>query len=176
VRLALLADSHIPFQLPCLPEKLLERIAGVQLILHAGDLVTGRVLDELQSVAPTLAVAGNCDPRSLRHDLPERRTERLEEWTVGLAHGHQPHALQDRYIGHGYDDPAMALFYRLMREQLPEAEIIVFGHFHRPVVKRLQGVWFVNPGAVAPSYGRSTFALMTLGQDVSVEIVDLTAS
>ncbi len=136
MRIALLSDTHVPTPLPRLPERLLAQLVGVDAILHAGDLVSSSVVETLSRIAPTTAVAGNMDPPEVAHALPDRVTLRSGGRLIGLQHGHQHHALQDRYIGLGYDAPEMELFYQAMAAQLPNAEIVVFGHFHTPVVRR----------------------------------------
>jgi len=173
MRIALLSDTHVPIGLSDLPGALLERLEGVDRILHAGDLVRLSVVDRLATIATTTAVAGNMDPPEVRATLRDRETIVLAGRTVGLAHGHQPHAMQSRYIGCNYDDEAFDVFYETMAAQLPEAEIIVFGHFHRPVVKRWRGILFVNPGAIAPPHPRATYAILDLGEDIDVRIVDV---
>ncbi len=173
MKIGLVADTHVPTSIPRLPETLLARLEGVDAILHAGDLVRQAVLETLREIAPTTAVAGNMDPPEVARRLPDRVTLDLTGRSIGLKHGHQPHALQDRYIGLGYDAPEMELFYRAMAKQLPDAEVIVFGHFHAPVVTRWNDRLFVNPGAVAPTHGRSTFALLELGTGIEARIVEL---
>ena len=173
MRIALLSDTHVPAGLPELPGMLLERLDGVDRILHAGDLVRLSVVEQLASIAPTTAVAGNMDPPEVRARLRDRETLTLAGRTIGLAHGHQPHALQSHYIGHNYDDEAFDLFYATMAAQLPGAEVIVFGHFHRPVVKRWHEILFVNPGAIAPPHRSATYAILDLGDELDVRIVDL---
>ena len=175
MKIALVSDTHIPTSLARLPEQLLDRLdlESVDTILHAGDIVRLDVLDALERIAPTTAVAGNMDPPEVATVLPDRAILRLGGRTIGMKHGHQRHALQDRYIGLGYDAPEMELFYQAMATQLPDAEIIVFGHFHAPVVKRWNDRLFVNPGSVAPTHGHSTFALLDLGAEVDARIVEL---
>ena len=178
MRIALVSDTHIPASLAQLPKDLLARLdlESVDTILHAGDIVRLEVIEALERIAPTTAVAGNMDPPELAAVLPDHAILHLGGRTIGLKHGHQRHALQDRYIGLGYDAPEMELFYQAMAAQLPDAEIIVFGHFHAPVVKRWNDRLFVNPGSVAPTHGRSTFALLDLGAEVDVRIVELNLS
>jgi len=176
MRIALISDTHVPTALADLPAALLSRIEGVDAILHAGDLVRASVVDTLRRIAPTTAVAGNMDPPEVAAALPDRTVVRLGGRAIGLKHGHQRHALQNRYIGRDYDAPEMDMFYQAMATQLPEAEIIVFGHFHAPVIKHWNDLLFINPGAVAPSRGRSTFALLDLDPEVRVQIIDLPAA
>ena len=173
MRIALVADTHVPTSIARLPDALLSRLDRVDAILHAGDLVRYSVVEALSRIAPTTAVAGNMDPPEVSHRLPDRITLDLAGRSIGLQHGHQPHALQDRYIGLGYDAPEMELFYRAMATQLPDAEIIVFGHFHAPIVRRWNDRLFVNPGAIVPARGRSTFALLELGAKLDARIVEL---
>ena len=173
MRIALVSDTHVPASLADLPEGLLAHLEGVDAILHAGDLVSPSVVETLSRIAPTTAVLGNMDPPEVTRTLPDRATLRLGGRSIGLKHGHQRHALQDRYIGLGYDAPEMELFYHAMAAQLPDAEIVVFGHFHAPVVRRWNDRLFINPGAVVPTHGRSTFAFLELGAEVDVQIVEL---
>ncbi len=173
MRIGLVADTHVPTSIPSLPGALLAWLEGVDAILHAGDLVRHTVVETLEEIAPTTAVAGNMDPPDVARRLPDRITLDFSGRSIGLKHGHQPHALQDRYIGLDYDAPEMELFYRAMAAQLPDAEVIVFGHFHVPVVTRWNDRLFVNPGAVAPTNGRSTFALLELGAELDARIIEL---
>ena len=173
MRIAVLSDTHVPGSLRTLPDDLLTRLQGVDRILHAGDITTPGILDRLEKIAPTTAVVGNMDPPAMRLRLNEREILELGGHTLGLAHGHQRHALQDRYIGSAYDDPAFDLFYQAMSTQLPGAHIILFGHFHRPVIRRWQEILFINPGSIAPPHAYPTFAILELEDDVDARIVEL---
>jgi len=173
VRIGIVSDTHVPISIPSLPDSLLDRLSGVDLILHAGDLVSLDVLDRLNRIAPTTAVFGNMDPPEVCERLSRQESVAIAGRSIGLKHGHQRHDLQRRYITSDYDAPEFDLFYQAMATQLPDADIIVFGHFHRPLVKEWNGITFINPGAVAPSHGRSTFAILELGDRVDVKIVGL---
>lgn len=172
-RVGIVSDTHVPVSLPSLPDRLLTELSGVDLILHAGDLVSLDVLDELDRIAPTTAVFGNMDPPEVRERLRAQETIEVAGRSIGLKHGDQRHELQRRYIALDYDAPEFELFYQAMASQLPGAEIIVFGHFHRPLAREWNGITFINPGAVAPSHGRSTFAVLELNGGMKVRIVEL---
>lgn len=174
MRIGLVSDTHVPSQLAELPPKLLDELRGVDAILHAGDLVTLEVLDLLNVIAPTTAVAGNMDPPEAARRLGRERILRMEGRAIGLKHGDQSHSLQDRYIGLDYDAPEFELFFQAMATQLPDAKIIVFGHFHAPLIRQWRDRLFINPGAVASSPGRSSFGVLTLeASGVEARIVDL---
>ena len=173
MKIALVSDTHIPQHLRQLPDDLLTQIEGVDAILHAGDIASNHVLNTLSAIAPVTAVAGNSDPPEVARTLSDKQVLHLGGRTIGLKHGHQPHELQSHYFDASYESSEMELFYQLMAAQLPKAEIIVFGHFHRSVVRHWNDITFINPGAVAPSRGGSSFALLELGETVNVRILPL---
>ena len=175
MKIALVSDTHIPKSLKRLPDELLTQIEGVDAILHAGDIASNHVLNTLSAIAPVTAVAGNSDPPEVTRTLSNQEVIQLDGRTVGLKHGHQPHGVQSHYIGQPYDSPEMEVFFQLMASQLPTAEIIVFGHFHRSVVRQWNDITFINPGAVAPGHGGSSFALLELGESINVRIIPLAA-
>lgn len=70
MRIGVISDTHVPVRARALPGEVFRIFAGVDLILHAGDLVTLDVLDELQAVAPVLAVRGNVDHPEVQERLP----------------------------------------------------------------------------------------------------------
>jgi len=170
MRIGLVSDTHVPMQLAALPKALLKGLEGVDAILHAGDLVSLAVIEQLAEIAPVTAVAGNMDPPEVTAHLGSRRLVELGGRRIGLQHGHQTPALQSRYIGLPYDAPEFELFFQAIAAQLPKAEIVVFGHFHVPLVKTWRDRLFVNPGAVAPSRARSSYALLAIdGSEATVQ-------
>src|SRR5512143_623838 len=83
--LGVIADSHIPDRMPDLPPGVFAALAGVEAILHAGDVSIQRVLDALAAIAPVYAVAGN---RDFLLKLPLDRQLTFDGVTIGLTHGH----------------------------------------------------------------------------------------
>jgi putative phosphoesterase len=105
---------------------------GVDLILHAGDLVVPDVLAELRSIAPVEAVAGNNDPAELVAELGTARLLELAGYRIGLTHGH---------LGTGKTTPERAL------SQFPGADCVVFGHSHMPYCQWHGETLAFNPGS-----------------------------
>lgn len=134
-----------------------EALAGVEIILHAGDVGEG-VLDELAVIAPTFAVRGNTDAP----DDPRLRAELVREVggvTVHVSHGHET----------GSPTPEKLL------ARYPH-DVLVYGHTHRQLVTRAGGRLVVNPGAAGarrfnlrPSVARLTI----LGGRAEVELIEL---
>jgi putative phosphoesterase len=106
-----------------------DALAGVELILHAGDVGGDAILDELEVIAPVLAVYGNTDV-----PFDPRLTESIER-EIGGARVHVSH-------GHELGSPTP----EKLLERYP-ADVIVYGHTHRQLVVRADGRLVVNPGA-----------------------------
>jgi uncharacterized protein len=131
VRLAIISDTHLPRGTRRLP---LEHLRDVDAILHAGDLMTVAVLDELTALGPpVVAVHGNVDEAALRARLPERRVFDADGARIGLVHD---------------AGPAKGRLAR-MRAAFPDCAAVVFGHSHIPLLERDEGSGFqiFNPGS-----------------------------
>ena len=122
-------------------------LTGVELILHAGDVGGDEILDELELIAPVLAVYGNTD----RPGDP-RLAESIER-TIGGLRIHVSH-------GHELGSPTPA---KLLARYA--ADVIVYGHTHKQLVVKADGRLVVNPGAAGarrfklePSVARLTIA------------------
>jgi uncharacterized protein len=124
--IGLVSDTH-----GLIRDGLFEALSGVSQILHAGDVGGRPVLDALSVIAPILAVYGNVDP--LDGFLPASIDIEAGGLSVHISHGHE--------LG----SPAPA---RLLARY--SADIIVFGHTHRPLVHREGNRLVVNPGAAGP--------------------------
>lgn len=159
-RIGVLSDTHIPARAMFLPAALYRLFAGVQLILHAGDLVVEEVLSELQVLAPVEAVAGNMDPPSLQRRLGPLKLIRVGEAHIGMVHGHR--------LGRRPPPEALA---GLFAPHCPAA--IVFGHSHAPVNMRWRDTLFFNPGSAVEPRGKpaaSCGLLHVTGERVEGEI------
>ncbi|MEE4361626.1 MAG: metallophosphoesterase family protein [Pseudomonadales bacterium] len=129
LRVGVIADTH-----DLIRPELLDALAGVELVLHAGDLCSEDTLTALGQLAPVIAVRGNNDRGAWALALPEARAVDLEAVRIWLCH--------DRAD--------------LRRLPPPEGtDLIVVGHSHRPTIDRHQGLPLLNPG----SPGRRRFSL-----------------
>lgn len=170
-KIGLVSDTHVPTAIPELPSRLLDELRSVDLILHAGDLVSTAVLEALGRIADTVAVHGNADGPEVAEWLPRKQIVEAAGTTIGLIHGDDPHVGEANYVRPDRDQDA---FCEYLLSELPEGEVVVFGHFHVPVTWCWGDRLLVSPGSVAPYRGRSTFALLEVGSTrPHVEIVDL---
>lgn len=132
MRIAVLSDTHAPRFWKSVPPRVAARLEGVDAILHAGDVCTADVLDELAGFAPVHAVLGNNDgddvaawgaPLELRLDL--------DGLPVAMIH----------------DSGAASGRGRRLKRLFPDASLVVFGHSHIPWDDTYASQRAFNPGS-----------------------------
>jgi putative phosphoesterase len=165
--LGVVSDTHLPHFGRRLPRALVAGLsaASVELIVHAGDITAPFVLDELGTLAPVVAVAGNNDPPELVERLGLVRSLEVAGRRIGLTHGH---------LG-----PGPTTMERAVRTFAAEpVDLVVFGHSHRAVwVPPTDGrPGLLNPGSPTDRRGEPTFsfAIVTVpderGADLEVRV------
>lgn len=164
MRIGVVSDTH--FQHVSAGLDAMERLcagpfAGVDLVLHAGDLVKPELLDLLVD-PPILAVRGNCDPA--HPDLPLRRVLEFDGVRIGMLHGWGPSGdLLPRVLAE-FDDVRL--------------DVLVYGHSHHPCCELIDGVLCLNPGS--PTDRRKapfhSVGLLELGEVTRGRIINLDAA
>ena len=150
MRIGVVADTHVGEHLPELPTEVCEALAGVDLILHAGDIIDPSTLDVLRTVAPVVAVRGNHDERQGHRDLPRDVLVRVGGMRIGLTHGHRRPAVElpAIFVSLVAGRPIRMGFERTMLRRFPGADCVVVGHLHEPIHHWAGGVLLFSPGAV----------------------------
>ena len=151
--IGLVSDTH-----GLVRAELHDALAGVELILHAGDVGGDDVLDELATIAPVQAVYGNTDAPG-RPRLAQAIVRTVDGLRIHVSHGHEL----------GSPTPA-----RLLAAY--PAEVLVYGHTHQALVTRVDDRLVVNPGAAGPRRFdlEPSVALLTIDKGAAeVEIVSL---
>lgn len=126
VRIGLISDTH-----GLLRPDVHAALAGVSLILHAGDVCGDTILDELALIAPVRAVYGNCDEWDPR--LAERLDLEVAGVRIHVSHGHELGRPAAATVAAAYD-----------------ADVCVYGHTHRQLIERVGTTLVINPGAAGP--------------------------
>lgn len=132
LRVAVLADTHMsPDRRTALPDRVRTELEHADVILHAGDVLTRELLDDLSGYAPVHAVLGNND-HALVGELPDRLELELAGVSVAMVH----------------DSGARDGRPRRMRRWFPDADLVVFGHSHEPADELGEdGQRLFNPGS-----------------------------
>jgi uncharacterized protein len=149
-RLGLISDTH-----GLLRPEALAFLAGCDHIVHAGDIGSQAILDELATLAPLKVVRGNNDKGAWAEAVPQSASLCVEGVLI-----HVIHDLAELDI-----DPAAA-----------GVRVVVSGHSHKPLVQERDGVLYVNPGSAGPRRFKlpiSIGELIVTGGDVSTRLVEL---
>ena len=166
MRVGFLSDTHIPVA-PVLFPEILERFQGVDVILHAGDIVLARVLDQLQQVAPVFAAQGNHDGH-LADDPRVKPVQWLDlnGFTVAVLHAFEP-----------WDVGRSVLSPRLLDGGW--ADVIISGDSHLEGMEVVDGALCINAGSAtmprnrAPSLGHIGFLTLEQGRPPHAELYHL---
>ncbi len=169
MRIGLISDTHIPYHVKELPEKLDQVFRGVDLILHAGDIYIASVLDQLESIAPVIAAAGDDDYGEILKDKRVKQEHILTYEGVKL------------WLFHQYEmrswDGYMKWEVKTWEREEEHPDVIIYGHTHESAMSNGDGVLKITPGSVTfPKYKNElgTVGLMTLDSGkVNAEIIQL---
>ena len=170
--IGVLADTHIPHRLDRLPVTVGRIFAGVDFILHAGDLDEVSVLAELGHIAPAVAVRGNWHlhpPNRSSPHLPETVHLYLLDQHIVLTHGLSSlgYGLILEFYARvlGQHARLNELMIRNLHRRFRHADVVIFGHPHHAEIRRIERTLFINPGAVCstPDFDeRPAVALLTV--------------
>ena len=145
----IISDTH-----SLLRPEVIDVLQGSDLILHAGDIGNQLVLDQLENIAPVIAVRGNMDG-TWAHKL--RKTEIIERNNMLIYIIHDRTSIDN--------DPVAA-----------SIKVVISGHTHRPSISRHNGILYINPGSAGPrrfSLPVSVAMLHLRDTSVDAEIVNL---
>lgn len=161
MRIGVLSDTHLRTPDDTLEHILEDVFADTDMILHAGDIVTRRVLDRLEQRG-VIAVCGNMDDHEVAESLPMLRLVPVASKQIGLIHGWgSKEGLAERILA---------------RFQEERPDIIVYGHSHVPFWGLVDGTYLFNPGSASRNRysGSATVGLLEIvGDSVTGRIVTL---
>jgi putative phosphoesterase len=159
----LISDTHVPTRTRYIPKTVFQIFHEVDYIIHAGDLVELAVLDELEQLAPVLAVHGNMDGSSVSGALPKLNSLKLFNWKIGVMH-----------------DPRIAFGMGKMRELVKQNgfNVFVYGHTHNSNIKWESKTLYINPGSPTnpepPFLNKPTVGLLRITKEsITPEIVQV---
>jgi len=122
MRIGLISDTH-----GLLRPQALAALAGVDRIVHAGDIGNAQILEALAAIAPVDAVRGNNDTGPWAQAVPHSLTLAFDGVAIHLLHD-----------------------LKELKGTLPPVQVVIAGHSHKPMVREEEGVLLVNPGSAGP--------------------------
>ena len=152
--IGIISDTHIP-HFKKLPGAIWEHFAGVELIIHAGDLSILSVIDELETIAPVVAVHGNVEEDEVIHALPIKREIVVGHCRIGIVH----------ILGDSHNRE------RIARQEFPNARCVIFGHSHIPWNEDRNGLLLFNPGSATDRRKQARCSMGLLHIDDEAESV-----
>ncbi|MDX2213954.1 MAG: metallophosphoesterase family protein [Oculatellaceae cyanobacterium bins.114] len=149
-KVGVISDTH-----KLLRPEAIDALQTADLILHAGDIGTPEILEQLAAIAPVIAVRGNNDTGGWAEVLPEQQTVTVEAVSIHLLH----------------------IIKNLNLNPLTTTvQVVVSGHSHKPQIEERQGVLFVNPGSAGPRRFKLPICLAFLyidGAVIEAQIIPL---
>ncbi len=131
MKIVVFSDTHLGRVTEEL-ERLCERYCtNADYVVHLGDWTSSAVLSFMEQY-PLVGVSGNMDDAVVRMQLPSKRTVKMGKFRVGMTHGY------------GYSGDLLSALAR----EFQDADVILFGHTHRPVVEWRGERLFLNPGSL----------------------------
>lgn len=134
ITIGVVSDTHIPSRGKVIPDIVLKAFRGVDMIIHAGDLLKDYVIYELEELAPVHAVAGNNDDFFMQDKLGKKKILDIGGVKIGITHGDI-----------GYGGNALKNAVNIFKND--PVNCVVFGHSHAPHNEEIDGVLFFNPGS-----------------------------
>ena len=163
--IGLIADTHVPKQSRCLPKRVFEIFESADYIIHAGDLVELAVIDELEQIAPVLAVHGNMDGLEVNTAFPTLNSMKVFDWKIGVMHD---------------PDIAFGLAKSIEIAQQNGFNVFVCGHTHIANISWENNILYINPGsATNPSspFNKPSVGLLKITKEAIVpQIVEFNPS
>ncbi len=161
--IGVVSDTHFPRFGRALPRALERglRRAGVSRILHLGDMTDLLAVPLFEAIAPFDAVAGNNDGTAIRERFGRRKIVRVEDVRIGMIHGDGRRGTTKSRALDAFADPAN------------EADVVLFGHSHRPLVAREGRMLIANPGSPTDKRLNPLYSYALLTVDGASARVDL---
>jgi putative phosphoesterase len=122
-RIGIISDTH-----GLLRPEAERRLAGVDHIVHAGDIGRPEIVDRLRRIAPVTAIRGNVDTGEWARQFADTELVRLAEKSIYVLHDLKTLRIDARAV----------------------IDVIVFGHSHLPKMQMIDGILYLNPGSAGP--------------------------
>ncbi len=142
-KIGIISDTH-----GLLRPQVREALVGCEQIFHGGDINKQEILDELEQIAPVFVVRGNNDKEWASH-IPETLSVTVQGLGIFMVHNK-----------------------KFIPQDLPDTDLVIYGHSHKYEERKAEGVYYLNPGSCGPRrfHQEITMALLYVEEDGSFRV------
>lgn len=160
MRIIVLSDTHIPDRGDDLPLIVEKECMKADMIIHAGDFTSLEFFNKLKKMKPVKAVFGNMDCCQLRDILKDKEAFEIKKHKIGLIHGF------------GMTENILDNVKKSFNETF---ELIIFGHSHSAINKKIGTTLFFNPGSPTDKIfaDANSFGIIEIDKTIKTRIVKL---
>ena len=160
MKIGVISDTHIKSSDKLLPNEVFHAFEGVDLILHAGDILIDEVLQQLEAIATVQVVSGNNDSYEIYKKYGTRKLLTVGGKKIGMTHGMSRGKTYMSAYGEFMDD---------------DVDCIVYGHSHIPSNEVIHNILFFNPGSATQRrfHPRHSVGILHIDQKIIGEIIYL---
>lgn len=148
IKIGILSDTHISKDLYKIEELLNKNFKDVDIIIHAGDFKSAKVIDLIKSKKNFIGVFGNNDGEAVRNQINEKEIIKLNNYKIGIYHGD------------GEAKTTIDRAYDMFKND--KIDIIIFGHSHQPIIKTKNKTLILNPGSPTSKHKERWFSFIIL--------------
>lgn len=149
IKIGILSDTHISKDLYKITELLQRYFKDVDLIVHAGDYKTIKVIQLIKEQKKFIGVWGNNDGDSIKEEVKEKEILRINGHKIGIYHGHGQS-----------NKSAIDRAYEIFKND--KVDIIIFGHSHQPIIKTINKTLMLNPGSPTSKRTEKWYSIIIL--------------
>jgi putative phosphoesterase len=148
IKIGIISDTHISKDVYKIEELLNRNFKDVDLIIHAGDFKSVKVIDLIKKHKNFIGVWGNNDGEAVRSQIKEKEIIKLNNYKIGIYHGH------------GEAKTTMERAYDVFKED--KVDIIIFGHSHQAIIKTINKTLILNPGSPTSKHKERWYSFIIL--------------
>lgn len=159
MKIVVTGDTHMLSKGKQLPARLLRELETTDLIIHAGDWSSMEVYHMLAKYGPVKGVYGNVDGEEMMEKFPFKEMLTVKGYRIGVVHGHGDKKTTEKRALEAFSGD--------------EADVIIFGHSHIPMIRYFKKILLLNPGSptdkrALPHY---SFAVLEIGEEIRAEMI-----
>ncbi|MGM0409753.1 MAG: metallophosphoesterase family protein [Bacillota bacterium] len=158
MKILVLSDTHLKNDISELPEEVIKEIHNSDYLLHAGDFKTLNFYKSLKDTINIKAVYGNMDRNNLKEVLNEKEIFEIKGYKIALIHGHQLNNISIDSLSYTF----------------PDADLIIFGHTHKPFNEEIEGQIIFNPGSAVQKRLQKHFSygIININKEITTKIIN----